>query len=339
VSDEAPTAAFGASPATAVAGSPVTFDATASNDPDGTITNYSWNFGDSSPAANGATPSHTYAKAGTYTATLTITDSDSQTATISHPVTVAPAQAPTAAFTAPSVREGTALSFDGSASSDPNPGGSITGYAWDFGDGTTGSGVKPTHTYAKHGSYTATLTITNAAGLTNSVSHAVTVTDEAPTASFAAPSGLAKKPLTFVGTGSDPDGTITAYSWSFGDGSPTATGAKPSHTFAKAGTYNVKLTVTDSDGQKATVAHLVKIAVSCVVPKLVGKTLAQAKSALVAANCSLGTVPKPPPKPTSSPGLNKHWALLVGSQSPAAGQVRPKGTRVSVKLVWRAVKN
>ena len=43
-------------------------------------------------------------------------------------------------------------SFDGSGSSDPD--GTISSYAWDFGDGSTGTGVKPDHTYTTAGDYT-----------------------------------------------------------------------------------------------------------------------------------------------------------------------------------------
>ena len=71
--------------------------------------------------------------------------------------------------------------------------------------------------------------------------------NQAPTASFTtATSGLA---VTVNGSGStDPDGTIASYAWEFGDGS-TATGATPpAHTYASAGTYTVKLTVTDNQG-------------------------------------------------------------------------------------------
>ena len=78
---------------------------------------------------------------------------------------------PVAAFT--SACSGLSCTFDGSGSSDAE--GSIAGYAWNFGDGTTGSGVQPTHTYATAGTYTIALTVTDAAGATNQVTHPVTV--------------------------------------------------------------------------------------------------------------------------------------------------------------------
>jgi len=78
---------------------------------------------------------------------------------------------PVAAFT--SACSGLSCTFDGSGSSDAQ--GPIAGYAWDFGDGTAGSGVQPTHTYAAAGTYTVALTVTDAAGATNRITHPVTV--------------------------------------------------------------------------------------------------------------------------------------------------------------------
>ncbi|HKW72471.1 MAG TPA: PKD domain-containing protein [Candidatus Dormibacteraeota bacterium] len=60
--------------------------------------------------------------------------------------------------------------------------------------------------------------------------------------------GTAPLAVAFDATGSsDPDGTVTDYSWDFGDGS-AGTGATPSHVFTKPGTYSVHLTVTDNGG-------------------------------------------------------------------------------------------
>lgn len=68
--------------------------------------------------------------------------------------------APTAKFTASCSNDTPTCAFDASASTDPD--GSIVSYAWDFGDGTTGSGVKVTHGYpSKDAKYTVTLTVTD----------------------------------------------------------------------------------------------------------------------------------------------------------------------------------
>src|SRR5262249_7477119 len=152
------------------------FNASLSNDPDGTISSYAWNFGDGT-TGSGVTASHTYAAGGDHTVTLTVTDNKGATGQISRTVTtVAPPATvpPRAAFTTQIL--GRALSVNGSGSSDSD--GNITSYAWDFGDGTSGSGVTASHTYATPGPYTVTLTVTDNSGATDDVSHAVTASND-----------------------------------------------------------------------------------------------------------------------------------------------------------------
>jgi PKD repeat protein len=85
--------------------------------------------------------------------------------------TVAAASTPTASMT--TTTTGLTVNVDGSSSSDT--GSTITGYSWDFGDGTTGIGVTASHTYAAGGTYPVKLTVTDALGATNSTSRSVTV--------------------------------------------------------------------------------------------------------------------------------------------------------------------
>jgi PKD repeat protein len=80
--------------------------------------------------------------------------------------------APTAAFT--SAVDGLAVAVDGSSSSDAE--GPLASYAWNFGDGQTATGAKASHTFAAAGEYPVTLTVTDAAGLTGTVTRTVTVT-------------------------------------------------------------------------------------------------------------------------------------------------------------------
>ncbi|MRG60096.1 PKD domain-containing protein [Agromyces sp. CFH 90414] len=149
------------------------------SDGDGSVVDHAWTFGDGA-TASGASASHTYGAAGTYAVTLTVTDDDGATAAKSVDVTVTapppPNEAPTAAFT--QLASGRMVAFDGATSSDPD--GSVVGYAWDFGDGSTGAGAAPTHEYAAAGTYDVELTVTDDDGATDSVAIDVTVTDVPP---------------------------------------------------------------------------------------------------------------------------------------------------------------
>ncbi|MDQ6778812.1 MAG: PKD domain-containing protein [Actinomycetota bacterium] len=253
-----PASAFTATPSVVLFNSPVGFNGTGSSDPNpgGSITGYSWNFGDGSPAGSGATPQHPYAAPGQYTVTLTVTDALGLTGTVSHQVTVV--SAPTAAFTVTPARGGVPLSvaFNGTGSSGPSP---ITGYGWNFGDGSApGSGGMPSHVFAKVGSYAVKLIVIDSLGLTGSVSRQVLVL---PTAVIhvLTPHPRAGAHVAFDGSSSqDPGGRIVAYSWSFGDGH-TSSHAKPSHTYARSGGYRVTLTVTDASGLRAAVVRTVGV--------------------------------------------------------------------------------
>ena len=104
---------------------------------------------------------------------------------------------PVAAFT--SNCTGLSCTFNGSGSSDAE--GPIAGYAWNFGDGATGSGAQPAHTYAAAGTYTVALTVTDAAGATNVITHPVTVSSSTTGISFRGANG-------FVGNATTPALTV-----------------------------------------------------------------------------------------------------------------------------------
>lgn len=218
------------------------FDGSGSKDATAIITSYAWNFGDGTTGA-GVTTGHTYAAGGAYTATLTVTDSIGATSTQSQMVSVnAP---PVASFAFACI--GLTCSFDGSASRDSD--GTITNYAWSFGDGTTLAGATTaglvSHVYASGGKYTVTLTVTDNGGATNAQSQTV-IANAPPVASFTfSCTGLT---CSFNGSGSrDSDGTIMNYAWNFGDGA-TGSGATVIHKYPAPNTYVVTLTVADNGG-------------------------------------------------------------------------------------------
>lgn len=173
--------------------------------------------------------------------------------------TPVPNVAPTAAFT--SDMDLLAGTFNASGSTDSD--GSVASYSWDFGDGTAaGSGATPQHTYAAPGTYQVKLTVTDNDGATGTVTHPVTATVPAnalPTAVFTTQEDGLRTSLDASGS-TDSDGTIASYTWDFGDGTPAGSGATPQHVYAAAGTYQVKLTVTDNVGGTGTITKPVTVA-------------------------------------------------------------------------------
>nr|WP_198151577.1 PKD domain-containing protein [Kibdelosporangium sp. MJ126-NF4]CEL16590.1 Chitinase [Kibdelosporangium sp. MJ126-NF4]CTQ89059.1 Chitinase (EC 3.2.1.14) [Kibdelosporangium sp. MJ126-NF4] len=155
---------------------------------------------------------------------------------------------PTASFTANCSTSEPSCSFDASGSSDPN--GSISSYAWKFGDDQTGTGATPSHTYSQAGTYTVELTVTDNEGKTDTETKQVTAgkqQGQAPRAAFTVQCQWDN--CTFNGTGStDPDNDIASYNWAYGDGT-NGTGATSSHKYPnKQATYTAELKVTDQAG-------------------------------------------------------------------------------------------
>jgi PKD repeat protein len=174
--NQSPIATASATPSSGSTPLPVNFSSAGSYDPDGTIQGYYWDFGDggSSTLAN---PAHTYASAGSYTATLVVTDNGGLSAskTVAITATPPPNQTPIA-HAAASPASGTAplaVTFSSAGSYDPD--GSIQSYGWTFGDGGTSTASSPSHTYSAAGTFTAVLTVTDNQGATGTSSVAVSV--------------------------------------------------------------------------------------------------------------------------------------------------------------------
>lgn len=165
--------------------------------------------------------------------------------------------APTAKFTAACSTDQPSCGFDGGASIDPD--GTITSYAWDFGDGATGRGRTVSHTYARSGFYSVSLTVTDNDGKTHTVRQQVKAGNVPPSAAISANNCIAQPTCTFDGSASsDPEGLPLSYTWDFGDGTG-ATGVRVTHTYpSRDARYTVVLTVTDSRNQTGTARKVVE---------------------------------------------------------------------------------
>ncbi len=140
----------------------VQFDGTGSSDANGDTLTYAWDFGDGA-MGDGATPTHVYPGEATYIVTLTVHDGQigSEPATVNVEIAMPPAnREPIADAGGPySGDTGSIIVFDGSGSNDPD--GDSLAYAWDFGDGTTGTSAMPEHSYAAVGAYTVGLVVSD----------------------------------------------------------------------------------------------------------------------------------------------------------------------------------
>jgi hypothetical protein len=171
---------------------------------------------------------------------------------------------------------GSTANFDGSASEGDEP---IVSYRWSFNDGSAdATGPTVAHVLTKQGTNVVTLTVTDDLGHTAQASEDFFIAGQYPQARFTwSPATVfAGEPVSFDGsTSSDSDGTIASYDWQWGDATPDDRTAKPKHTFAKAGTYQVALFVLDNNTQSGAAIHNVDVR-ALVVPKVSHATLTNA---------------------------------------------------------------
>src|SRR5947207_4042930 len=172
-------------------------------------------------------------------------------------VILPPAGSPEAKFTfTPSAPEvDVPIVFDASSSTAGQNASEIASYSWNFGDGTA-SGPTVTHTFTSPGTFSVTLTVTNDRGLSASSTQAVVVSGADPFSgdwTFSPTAPLESQSVVFNATPVQSSGghSVVQYGWDFGDPNDRsgASGAVTTHTFTKANTYNVVLTVVDDLGR------------------------------------------------------------------------------------------
>jgi len=168
--------------------------------------------------------------------------------------------------------EGTALTFDASASSDADFGRDDLGreealtYQWQFSDGASANGRSATHTFAKFGTYTATLTVTDAFGWPSTVTQTLNIGDVAATVSALPGANLiAGETYSAAGSFGDPGADVWSATVNYGDGA----GAQPlplvgksfavAHTYTNAGTFTLSVAVSDDGGATGTSSATIKV--------------------------------------------------------------------------------
>jgi len=229
---------------------PVQFWANAS-DLDGTVIDCLWDFGDYTTSIE-ADPVHNYSDSGVYDVQLTVTDDDGSVASFALRVFVDD-RPPVCSIDAPE-DTGTiesAFVFTANAS---DPDGTISGWSWDLGDGSTSRSKQVKHAYKRPGNYTVKLTVRDDDG-SESVSLAEVVIIDTPpeaVASLGAAQTDTFKRVQFIGEQShDLEGPVS-YQWDFGDGNGSIE-ASPYHAYSQPGDYNATLTVRDSAGHNDSV--------------------------------------------------------------------------------------
>ncbi len=236
----APVAAF--TQDTASGPSPLTVKFT--NQSTGIITSYNWAFGDGTTSLD-PNPTHQFVAVGTYNVILSLVGPGG-TSFVTRKITVQdPVVSPPVAAFAPDKTTGNiplVVQFANQST------GQITSYAWDFGDGTTSIEKNPVHTFTTAGEFTVKLTAIGPGGQNVAQTKITPIKPpDAPVAGFTQSTASGNTPLTVQFTNNS-TGNITAYSWDFGDGSPTSTDKDPSHVYNTVGTFTVKLKVTGAGG-------------------------------------------------------------------------------------------
>ncbi|MGB1736224.1 MAG: PKD domain-containing protein, partial [Schleiferiaceae bacterium] len=216
----------------------VDFDATAST---GTGLTNDWDFGDGNTGTGDLT-THLYGAGGTYVVDLTITDSCGQSVNLTDTILICEELIPAVVYS----QSQFTVNFDASVI----PG--ATSADWDFGDGTTGTGLTPAHSYSGSGTFAVDVTVYNDCGDQADTTLYITICVQ-PVANWTATiisAGGGGMQVQFDGTSSTGGNT---FQWNFGDGNTNTTSNYPLHTYATPSTaYVVSLTVYNACGDSDT---------------------------------------------------------------------------------------
>jgi len=220
----------------------------------GGATQWYWDLGNSTVSFI-QNPSATYFNPGTYTIKLVIQNAAGTKDSIIKSQYITVYALPTVSFTASPLTGCYPLPVQFTDNSTAGSG-SITGWLWDFGDGSSSTSANPSHIYTASGNYNVSLQITNSNGCTKTLTRTNYISIVAGVhAAFtnSAPLGCTVPETINFQNQSTGTGTLN-YQWLFGDGG-TSAAVSPAHTYTGAGTYTVTLIVTNSTGCSDTIRH------------------------------------------------------------------------------------
>jgi PKD repeat protein len=258
---------FTFSPADPLALSPVDFNDT-SIDPDGSVVNWSWSFGDGSPPERTRNSTHSFPDDGNFTVNLTVRDNEGASSLFSRTISVG--NIPPVCHVASGINtiEDAEVFLTGTADDTPSDRPTLI-YRWDLGDGAAdnwSASPSTNHTYRQKGNYTATLTVQDDGGLEASASLNISVQNIPPTAVITGPPErdfIEDQLINFTGEGNDTSSDIPLlrFRWDLGDGNSTDLSSSPavSHAYPRNGTYDTVFWVKDDDNETANATTTIRV--------------------------------------------------------------------------------
>ncbi|HNW54290.1 MAG TPA: PKD domain-containing protein, partial [Bacteroidales bacterium] len=234
----------------ACVGTPVSFSDLSQTNGAGAVTTFSWEFDDAGSGILNSSdiqnPDHEFVASGNHTVRMIITASNTCSDTISKTITVK--TAPAVDFTASNTCQGNPVSFSPDASVMNIA--AVGSWLWEFGSGNTSVLSNPAYVFPTAGNQQVKLTITDNSGCSNSITKPVTIIAK-PVVKFWFQQPVCSQSAVLFNNISDATpGTVLSSTWDFGDGNTKTVSALTavSHKYVLPGAYNVKLTITTSDG-------------------------------------------------------------------------------------------
>ena len=212
-----------------------------SNANGGAINSWSWNFDSGGNTSILQNPTFTYPASGTYNVSLLVSSGSGCSDSITQIIRVNPA--PVVSYTFIANCQNTPVVFtDASTISSGN----ITSWNWNFSDGNSSSTQNPSNLFDSAGVYNVVLIVTSDSGCTATSTQAVTI-NPLPVAGFTSLIDCKSLAVIFTDTSAVSSGSVSSYSWTFGDGGISST-QNPTYPYNTTGNYTVTLIVQTNNG-------------------------------------------------------------------------------------------